>query len=787
VNAYRGARWPAALPGLALLVLFAGFVDLARGGITAAPALLLIAYCGLIPWAIVRTGRRPALPASPPAGASGPPYGLAAVAAGLVLVLYRVTLAPTTAMWDTGEYMTVAYTMSLPHPPGNPLFVLLGRTVSLLPIAPTVAMRLNLLAAAAGAASAGFWFLIGDRVLRGWGVARPWRLAGAAAGTLLGATAFTVWNQSVANEKVYTIALLFLTLVSWLALRWLDEPDGARRDRMLVLIAYLLGLGYTNHMAGFLAAPSLAAAVLLTRPRVLLRPGLMAALLASLLVGLTPILTQPVQAANGPPLNHGEISACQNGFHLACTFSAETLRRTREYLGREQYGKPSLLERQVPLSAQAGMWWLYFRWQWLRDVPGRAVPLQTLLASLMLGLGLYGIWRHWQADRLTFAYLGPLLLTVTVLLVWYMNFRYGYSQAPQLGGSVPREVRDRDYFFLWSYSAWGLWAGLGLTGVALAIRGRSAGRPTLRGGIAVATLGFALVPLLTNAPDASRARQTFTRDAAVDVLNSVEPYGVLITNGDNDTYPLWYVQQVEGVRKDVTVAVGSLLGLDWYLRELLKRPVYRYDSLRGPALFGHRSWMPPTKPLMAIDPRGRELFPPYVELQRPAVFTKDSIVVQVGPGVITHDQLAVLQMIKDSFPVRSIYFMGPSGPYARALGLGAYLLNDGLVARLVGRHAARIPGTVPVRLFGDEVYVDPLRALALWNSFAGPAAIRRQGLWRDPASESMPSLYVAGGLAIAAALGRSGTGSEAERITREALELDRAAGLGIVPPGARVN
>ncbi len=780
-------RWEAALPWLSLFVLTGGFADLARGGITAAPVLLLIAYCGLIPWAILRTGRRAANRVSSGDQGSKPPYMFAAIAALLLLALYRLTLAPTTAMWDTGEYMAVAYTMSLPHPPGNPLFVLLGRTASLLPIAPTVAMRLNLLAAGAGAGSAGFWFLIGERVLRGSGVSRPWRLAGAAAGTLLGATAFTVWNQSVANEKVYTIALLFLTLISWLALRWLDEPEGDRRDRLLMVIAYLLGLGYTNHMAGFLPVPALAAAVLLTRPQVLLRPGLMAALLASLAIGLTPILTQPVRAASSPPLNHGEISACQNGFHLGCTFSAETVSRVREYLGRQQYGKPSLLERQAPLSAQMGMWWLYFRWQWLRDVPGRAVSLQVLLASLMLGLGLYGVWRHWQADRLTFTYLGPLLLTVTVLLVWYMNFRYGYSQAPPLGNSVPREVRDRDYFFLWSYSAWGLWAGLGLTTVALTIRGKGVGRPNLRAVFAVAILGFAVVPLVTNAPDASRARQTFTRDAAVDVLNSVEPYGILITNGDNDTYPLWYAQQVEGVRKDVTVAVGSLLGLDWYVRELLKRPVYRYDTVRSPALFGDRTWAPPTKPLMAVDPAAPELFPSYVELRQPALFTKDSIVARVGPGVITHDQLAVFQMIKDSFPVRSIYFMGPTGPYARALGLGPYLVDDGLVARLVPRTSAGLPGTVPVRLFGDEVHIDPTRALALWDSFAGPAALRRQGLWRDPASASMPALYVAGGLAIAEALRESGARDDAERITREALELDRESGLGFIPPGARMN
>src|SRR5439155_1320545 len=80
---------------------------------------------------------------------------------------------------------------------------------------------------------------------------------------LIGATAFTVWAQSVVNEKVYTVSLLGLALVSWLTVRWCDDPDGPEADRLLVMIAYLSGLGYANHMAGFLAVPAVAVAVAL--------------------------------------------------------------------------------------------------------------------------------------------------------------------------------------------------------------------------------------------------------------------------------------------------------------------------------------------------------------------------------------------------------------------------------------------------------------------------------------------------------------------------------------------
>src|SRR5213076_3163118 len=200
-----------------------------------------------------------------------PSYRAAAIAAALVFVLYLITLAPSTAMWDTSEYIAAAYTFGLPHPPGNPFSVLLGRVFAILPIAPNVAMRINILAALCSAAAAGMWFLITERVLVGWLSERWQRIVGGSLAALIGATAFTVWAQSVVNEKVYTISLFGLALVSWLTVRWCDEPYGRKADRLLVMIAYLSGLGYANHMAGFLALPAVAVAVLLRRRETVLR------------------------------------------------------------------------------------------------------------------------------------------------------------------------------------------------------------------------------------------------------------------------------------------------------------------------------------------------------------------------------------------------------------------------------------------------------------------------------------------------------------------------------------
>src|SRR5713226_10286898 len=102
--------------------------------------------------------RRPVV--APPASLSAikPPYLMAACVSLGALVLYVLTLAPTTQFWDTSEYIAAAYVLGIPHPPGNPLFVLIAHVWGLLPLAAGYAMRVNLLAAVTSAIAAGCWF-----------------------------------------------------------------------------------------------------------------------------------------------------------------------------------------------------------------------------------------------------------------------------------------------------------------------------------------------------------------------------------------------------------------------------------------------------------------------------------------------------------------------------------------------------------------------------------------------------------------------------------------------------
>ena len=324
-----------------------------------------------------------------------PSYWAAGSVSAVIFLLYLATLSPSTAMWDTSEYITAATVLGMPHPPGNPLFVLIGRVFAILPIASSIAVRINVLAAVCSALSAGAWFLITERVLVGWFDRRWPRMLGGALAALIGATAFTVWNQSVVNEKVYTVSLFGIALVSWLMVRWCDQPDGRKADRILVLVAYLCGLGYANHMAGMLAAPAAGLAVLIVRPRTVLRWKLLLACIGVLALGITPFAMQPIRAAHFPALNEGEPTACRTELTVSCTFSKGTYDAFMYNFNRGQYGKPDINARQAPLAAQYQTWWFYFKWQWLRDARGEYAPLQTTLAFIFLlaSQALFG-WRY---------------------------------------------------------------------------------------------------------------------------------------------------------------------------------------------------------------------------------------------------------------------------------------------------------------------------------------------------------------------------------------------------------
>ena len=515
-----------------------------------------------------------------------PPYLWGLIAGGAVFLLYVVTLSPTTAFWDTSEYIATAHTLGVPHPPGNPLFIVLARAweILLAPLGLSVAVRINLFSAFVSAAAHGLWFLVVHHILGHFGKDRRFRIIGALVAVLISASAFTVWSQSNVNEKVYTVSLLTIALLTWLLFRWQARVGDGKDDNLLVLMAFILALSVGNHLMAFLAAPAIAVFILIVRPRTILNWKLYPAVLAVAVVGLSVHLYLPVRAALDPVINQNDPTCPGVGSALTAivTYGKAGCVALGESLTRAQYGdRPILaLPWDVTLPRTPGLflsqllhYFQYFDWQWSRGVQDTDVLLAGLrlpFTLLFLALGVWGAVEHHRRDQASFFYVLVLFGTLSLGLVVYLNFKYGYSIPEAVRNFDLHEVRERDYFFIASFSVWGLWAGVGLVAIWDWLARNRVGTLMKASPILV----LALVPLALNWSWTSRAGDYAARDWAYNLLMSVEPYGVLFTTGDNDAFPLWYLQEVEAIRRDVTVVVQSYLNTPWYTKQIrdLARP-----------------------------------------------------------------------------------------------------------------------------------------------------------------------------------------------------------------------
>ena len=222
----------------------------------------------------------------------------------------------------------------------------------------------------------------------------------------------------------------------------------------------------------------------------------------------------------------------------------ETRQAFMDFLLRKQYKPNNPFLRQASWSFQIGMFWEYFR-----DQYGRFLPL----------LGLIGMTAHFRRNRRSFPLYAVLFLITSAFLVFYMNF-------------TDHEVRERDYFFAPSFFFWGGWMGIGAAVLfnktrSILSRVRVLGGPLIfLSAIFLFALPFYVGAIHFNSHD--RRGNLVANDYAWNILNSLERDAVIFTNGDNDTFPLWYAQEVLDVRKDVRVVNLALLNTPWYIWQL---------------------------------------------------------------------------------------------------------------------------------------------------------------------------------------------------------------------------
>ncbi|HET7038240.1 MAG TPA: DUF2723 domain-containing protein, partial [Gemmatimonadales bacterium] len=466
-------------------------------------------------------------------------------------LVFWLTAYPTITWWDSSQYSLAATTLGVTGPPGSLLLTLLGWPVAML-FPGNPAHALNLLAGVLAGIAAGLVCLVAARLGRSDGMDGMNGMDGmsgvraALLGSALGALSFafgeTLWEHAV-KFTPYGLTAVFTGLILWTMLRWWEAAERPGAWRWLLLLGLLFGLDFSVHRTNALLIPAAAVWILLRRPRTALSLRAWGAAVGGLVAGLlVQLLVIPIAATTDSILNIGD---------------AGSWARFRDYVSLEQLGGGFLVQffpRKAPFwTSQVGdllrvLGGNFFRWD------GPLGPLR-LLPGLV---GLLGLFHLWRRDRRLGTAFGLVLLLHAAVTVFYFNIPANF-------------FRPFDRHYLPLCVTFGITVAYGL-GVLAQEGARLAA--TRRVPAALAGLLAILVPasqLLGNWGARDASNRYFTHDFAANALGGLPPNAIVFVSGDNDTFPLWYLQAVEGVRPDVQIVNLSLANAPWYVDQLARR------------------------------------------------------------------------------------------------------------------------------------------------------------------------------------------------------------------------
>lgn len=660
------------------------------------------------------------------------------------LIIYLLTQARSLSFWDSGEYATCVSIFGVPHPPGNPFYVIFGKAlVSIFGGFISHAWIAAFISGLVSAFAVMLTYLITVQLTSMIKIKHWESVFASVIAALFTAFSFTFWMNAVEAE-VYSGLVLFVNLIIWITLWWVQHSRDFHHQNYLLLILYLFFVGFSVHQTALQIAPAIlfiavypllhqgskrssfwykvvgyGVGLILTylifqiigkglnidaldqigfalgigvimmielRKVIDRRVWLLGILM--IILGVSAHVYLPIRAADSPFINLGNPST-QESFV--------------KYLTRDQYGQTSMFERRGNLfTHQMGYhFFRYFSWQWFKpDTLHRMFKIPELVTTVFGGLliaflGLFGAVFHFKGNKHSFLYFLSIVICTTVLMVFVMNLS-------------SQEVRDRDYFFVVAYNMWAIWMGVGALAVLSLFREKS---------VRIAMVAIlALIPVLNMVlqyHEHDRSRELIALDYGVNLLNSLEENAIIFTNGDNDTYPLWYAQavhdkfakeyvhkardiyptsvsqaaikkamdyknaQLKGIRKDVTIANFSLLNTSWYIKHLKEHEgvIINWDNNKIDNL--EQGVMGQTVSFNGGGPGGKMDFSiDYSELRTFSAPTRTD----------PRDQLyhpsdqAVIQIVKDNYGKRPIYFAVTCDSN---IGFDDHIRNEGMVYRIV--------------------------------------------------------------------------------------------------------
>ena len=476
---------------------------------------------------------------------------MAAIVFFAAIFLYTWTLAPTVTLIDSGELIVVADCLGVAHPPGFPLWVMLAHLVSLAHFG-SVASRINFSSAVFAALASAVLSLIIAELSAATGFVKTPRqrdrsdiapdnhrllvLLPALIGGLLLAFSRTLWSYATVTE-VYALNLLLLLLIFFLMIRWRNGilvtkrsgtsgaealyPPRMSRDLSLHAAAFLFGLALgVHHVTIGLTLPALGVIVFRTEGWAFFKSRRLAlAALVSTVAFIAVYLYLPVAASRGPIISWGAPQSAKTiWWHIT----------GRQYQAFLTFS-PSIIAEQF--VAFIKMLSREFGWTWL---------------PLGIALGLLGFATAFRRDRAIF---------------WFLVLIVGTNLAYTLTYDI---AEDKDAYCLSVFATVAIAAGIGVRGLMQILVSKS-----LRPGkiFLIATTAGLLATttaLVANWPFDNRRYYFIGHDYVDNILGAIKPNGVLFTLDWQVVSPFFYVQEIEGRRRDVKVLDINLLRHSWY-------------------------------------------------------------------------------------------------------------------------------------------------------------------------------------------------------------------------------
>ena len=458
---------------------------------------------------------------------------------------------------------------------------------------------------------------------------------------------------------------------------------------IFVLVVILGALAYLSHWA-------------VKNKKTIVAVASFAAILS--VAGVTTYTMIIIRANQQPPMNENN----PNSFSRLIT-----------YLDREQYGDFPIFKRRWSGEPQHTSTWtnytsdLDFFWRYQMNhmfnryvawnFIGREAFYQDAgvswkhLFGIPFLIGLLGLYFHFKNDwKMASVFL------ILFILMGYLTAFYQNQQEWQ--------PRERDYFYAGAYFVFALWIGLGVRGLLdLAETNLAVPQQSTAASVAILALGVILIPgrmLEENYHTHDRSKNWLPWDYSYNLLQSCVPNSILFTNGDNDTFPLWYLQDVEGIRRDVRIVNLSLVNTEWYIKQLKYNEPYGTPKVKITLTDNYidQLQLVPWKAQDVTVPVPKSAIDEY-HVTDTSVISHGSITFRMKPtlqygsaSAVRAQDIMVREIVMQNAWQRPIYFANTCGPDTKD-GMDDYLRMEGFAARLVPQKRSANPN---VPYFIDE-------------------------------------------------------------------------------------